>query len=79
MVSASWSVTGRESALGVLGRWLRRRQREVSAFLAVAMRFVLMVGGLAAVTYGVFQASHVAGWIVGGLALLVVEAMVKRR
>ena len=76
-------MTGRDSVLGAFGRWaqgaLRRSGRTLGGLLAVALRLVLMVAGFAAVTYGVWSAVHWLGWIVGGVSLLVIEAMVKRR
>jgi hypothetical protein len=79
MVSATWSVAGRESVLGILARWVRQRGREVSAGLAVLLRFVLVAAGLAAVTVGFWTLAHWAGWMAGGASLLLLEWVVKRR
>lgn len=84
MVSAAWAVsTGRESVLGVLakvaGAALRRSGRRIGDVLLVALRLLLVVAGLGAVTIGAWTASHVAGWIVGGASLLIIEWAVKRR
>lgn len=75
----AWSIAGRESMLGILARWLRRRSRDVRAFLTVALRFLLVVAGLASIAYGVWTLAHWAGYITGGAALLVLEWVVKRR
>ena len=72
-------MAGRESLLGVLARWLRRRGRDVRAFLLVAVRFALVVAGLGLLVMAAWQASHVAGYAAGGVALLVLEWIVKRR
>lgn len=78
----AWTVTGRTSLLGVLagaaGRALRRSGKTAGAVLLVAVRLLLVVGAAVAVTYGVYQASHAVGWIVGGLCALVLEWMIKR-
>lgn len=83
MVSAAWATAGRESVLGAMGKWLgrelRRSGRTAGAALLIALRLLLVVAGLGAIVVGVYQASHVAGWIVGGVALLVLEYTVKRR
>jgi hypothetical protein len=80
MVSASWAVAGRESMLGALARWLTRRRRDVGAFLAVAVRFVLVVAGLGLPVAGVWMLAGAAwGLIVAGPAALVLEYVVKRR
>lgn len=80
MVSATWTLAGRESVLGILARWMRRRGREVRAFLVLAMRFVLIVGSL-----GVLVASAWVAWGLApglaalGVAGLLLEWVVKRR
>lgn len=75
-------MTGRQSLLGVLagaaGRALRQSGQSAGAVLRVALRLLLVVAGLAAVVYGIYQATHVGGWIAGGAALLVLEWMLKR-
>lgn len=75
----AWTLTGRESVLGILARWLRRRQQQVSAFLAVAVRFLLVVTGFALLVVAAWQWSHIAGYATAGLACLVLEYVVKRR
>lgn len=65
--------------LGILARWIRRRGREVSAFLLVAVRFVLIVAGLGLLVVAAWDMSHVAGLAAGGVSLLVLEWIVKRR
>jgi hypothetical protein len=73
----AWSLAGRESALGVLGRWLRRRKAEVSAFLLVALRFVLAALGL--ITLSAYGVDWKLGALAGGVSLLLLEWIVKRR
>lgn len=75
----AWSLAGRESALGVLGRWVQRRRREVSAFLLVAVRFVLVVAALGLITLSAYGVAWQLGALVGGLSLLLLEWIVKRR
>jgi hypothetical protein len=65
--------------LGVLSRWLRRRGREVSAFLLVFLRFVLVVAALGLITLSAYGVAWQLGALVGGLSLLVLEWIVKRR
>jgi hypothetical protein len=75
----AWSLAGRESVLGVLSRWFRRRGREVSAFLLVAVRFVLVVAALGLITLSAYGVAWQLGALVGGLSLLLIEWVVKRR
>lgn len=65
--------------LGVFGRWFRRRGREVSAFLLVFLRFVLVVAALGLITLSAYGVAWQLGALVGGLSLLVLEWIVKRR
>jgi len=65
--------------LGVLSRWLRRRGREVGAFLLVFLRFVLVVAALGLITLSAYGVAWQLGALVGGLSLLVLEWIVKRR
>lgn len=66
--------------LGILARWFRRRRTAVVAFLALALRLVLIVGSL-----GVLVASAWIAWgLAPGLAALgvtglLLEWIVKRR
>jgi hypothetical protein len=75
----AWTLTGRESMLGVLGRWLRQRRREVSAFLLVALRFVLVVAALGLITLSAYGVDWKLGALAGGVSLLLLEWIVKRR
>lgn len=75
----AWQLTGRESALGILSRWLRQRRRQVGAFLAVAVRFVLVVAALGLITLSAYGVTWQLGALVAGMSLLVLEWIVKRR
>jgi hypothetical protein len=75
----AWQLAGRESMLGVLSRWLRRRGREVSAFLLVALRFVLVVAALGLITLSAYGVAWQLGALAGGLSLLLLEWIVKRQ
>jgi hypothetical protein len=75
----AWSVTGRESLLGVLGRWVRRRRTEVGAFLLTALRFVLVVAALGLITLSAYGVAWQLGALAGGVSLLLLEWIVKRR
>jgi len=79
MVSVAWSISGRESVLGILARWLRRRGREVRAFLAVAIRFVMVLAALGAFVWAAWRWDMSAGLVVAGASLLLLEWIVKRR
>jgi CHASE2 domain-containing sensor protein len=65
--------------LGILARMLRRRGREVSALLLVALRFVLVVAGLGALVAAAWLVAVPLGLAAGGVALLLLEWMVKRQ
>jgi hypothetical protein len=57
---------------GSIGRSARARKR-VSALAAAVREHVVTFAAFAAVDYGAFQASHVAGWVTGGVLLLVFD------
>jgi hypothetical protein len=57
---------------GSLGRSVRARRR-VAALAAAVREHCVTVAAFGAVDYGAFQASHVAGWIVGGVLLLIAD------
>ena len=63
----------------MLARWLTRRRREVGAFLAVALRFVLVVAGLGLLTVAAWSLAEPAGYAAGGVSCLILEWVVKRR
>lgn len=75
----AWTLTGRESLLGVLGKWVRRRRAEVGAFLLVALRFVLVVAALGLITLSAYGVAWQLGALAGGVSLLLLEWIVKRR
>lgn len=75
----AWTLTGRESALGILARWVQRRRRDVAAFLAVALRLLLVVAGLGLLTSAAWALALPAGLATAGLSCLVLEWIVKRR
>jgi hypothetical protein len=79
MVSIGWSPVGRESVLGILGRWLRRQGRGIGAFLLVALRFVLVVAALGLITLAAYGVAWQLGALAGGVSLLLLEWVVKRR
>lgn len=82
MVSIGWSPVGRESVLGILGRWLRRQgrhARSIGAALLVAVRFVLVVAALGLITLSAYGVAWQLGALVAGLSLLLLEWVVKRR
>lgn len=54
----------------------RRKARAASSFLVQLWNLLLVLGGFAGVTYGVYQLAEWAGWIAGGLSLLAVRSLV---
>jgi len=70
---------GRAGSRSLLGSVIAACQRSprvrkrVTAVAAAVREHVTTVAAFAAVDYGVFTASHVAGWIVSGCLLLVLE------
>lgn len=75
----TWSVAGRDSVLGVLGRWLQRRRAQLVAFLTIAVRFVLVVAGLGLLSAAAWRWSMIAGLAAAGVSCLILEWAVKRR
>ena len=65
--------------IGIFARWLRQRRRQAVAFLVVAVRFVLVVAALGLITLSAYGVAWQLGALVGGLSLLVLEWIVKRR
>lgn len=72
-------MTGRESALGILARWARRRRVAVLTFLGIALRLLLVVAGLVLLTSAAWALALPAGLATAGLSCLVLEWIVKRR
>lgn len=62
----------RPSVLGIVGAIARNLAARAQATDSV--RTALDVGGLGAVTYGAWTWHHAAGWVVGGLAAMVLSA-----
>lgn len=75
----AWQLTGRESLLGVFGKWVRRRRTEVGAFLLTALRLVLVVAALGLITLSAYGVTWQLGALAGGVSLLLLEWIVKRR
>lgn len=65
--------------LGILGRWLRRRREAVGAFLLTALRLVLVVAALGLITLSAYGVAWQLGALAGGVSLLLLEWIVKRR
>jgi hypothetical protein len=75
----AWTLTGRESMLGILARMLRRNWRRAAPILLVALRLVLVVAGLGLLTAAAWTWALSAGLAAAGLSCLVFEWVVKRR
>ena len=77
-------MTTIDAAFGFVGRRLvarseanaRRRRAQAGSALLALWHLLLVVGGLCAVTYGVYQLAEWAGWIVGGLGAFVLRSVV---
>lgn len=54
----------------------RRKARQAGSVLIQLWNLLLVVGGLAGVTYGVYQLAEWAAWIVGGLSLFALRSLV---
>jgi hypothetical protein len=65
--------------LGILARWVRRKRRAILPFLAVALRLLLVVGGLGMLTAAAWALALPAGLAAGGVSLLLLEWIVKRQ
>lgn len=72
-------MTGRESALSLLGRWLTRRRAAVGAVLLTLLRLVLIVTALGLITLSAYGVAWQLGALAGGISLLLLEWIVKRR
>ncbi len=74
----AWSLAGRESVLGILARWARRRRAAILPVLLVLVRLVLVVGGLGLLTAAAWSLALPAGLAAAGISLLLIEWIVKR-
>lgn len=79
MVSANWSLAGRESVLGILARWMRRRRSAILPALRLFLRFALILGALGMLTAAAWDYSRISGLAAGGVSLLLLEWAVKRQ
>lgn len=79
MTTFSWSLTGRESLLSILGKNLKKLSFVTKAFLLVMFRFLLTVAGLAFICLSAFAVATALGYLVTGFSLLVLEWVVKRQ
>lgn len=74
----AWTLSGKESMLGIFARWLGRRRRAILPALLLALRLVLVVAALSLITLSAYGVAWQLGALVGGLSLLVLEWIVKR-
>ena len=72
------SATGRESILSILGRKLTASRVLTRSLLAVILRFMLVVGGLALLSAAAWTLAMPAGLAVAGVSCLILEWVVKR-
>lgn len=75
----TWTLAGRESVLTGVGRSIGKHRARLVAFLALAMRFVLVALGLGLLSAAAWVLSDVAGLAAAGVSCLVLEWAVKRR
>jgi hypothetical protein len=75
----AWSLAGRESVLGILARWMRRRRSAILPALRLFLRFVLILGALGMFTAAAWILALPAGLAAGGVSLLLLEWTVKRQ
>lgn len=73
-----WSLTGRESLLGVMGKKLRTIKLFTKAVLLLILRLVLVIAGLGFICLAAYSVSMPLGFLVTGLSLLIFEWVVKR-
>jgi hypothetical protein len=78
MTSATWSLTGRESLLSLLGKKLKTLRLLTRAVLLLILRMLLVVGGLAFVCAAAYAIALPLGLLTTGMSLLILEWMVKR-
>lgn len=78
MTTFTWSLTGRESLLSIVGKNLKKISFVTKALLLVVFRFLLVIAGLAFVCASAYAVSTALGFLVTGFSLLVLEWVVKR-
>lgn len=78
MTVMSWSLAGRESLLGLLGKKLKTLRLVTKAALLLILRMLLVVGGLAFVCAAAYTIALPLGLLTTGISLLVLEWVVKR-
>jgi hypothetical protein len=74
----TWTPTGRESLLAILGRTLSRSRVFTVNVLRVILRFLLIVAGLALISAAAWTVALWLGLTVAGLSCLILEWAVKR-
>lgn len=75
---AVWTVTGKQSLLGILGQKLARAQVLTRALLLLVLRVLFVVAGFGCITAAAWMVAVPLGLFVAGLSLLVLEWAVKR-
>lgn len=53
-----------------------RRRKLAGSVLNQVWHLIMVLGGLSAVTYGVYQVADWAGWIAGGLCAFVARSLI---
>jgi energy-converting hydrogenase Eha subunit C len=75
----AWTLTGRESALSILGRKLRRLNvARVRMFALVLFRMLLVLGACALFTVAAWGVVWELGCVVAAMSCLFLEWLVKR-
>lgn len=64
-------------AAGAVAARRKAPGRQLGAALAAAREHVVTVAALSSIDFGVFRASSVAGWIVCGVSLLVLDFAIR--
>jgi hypothetical protein len=66
------------SLLSLFGKWFSKSQVAIKAFLVVFLRVSLVIAGLASISVAAWIVHMSLGFLVIGVALLVLEWVVKR-
>lgn len=77
-ITGTWSLTGRESLLSVVGKKLKTLRLFTKAVLLLILRLLLVVSGLAFVCASAYAIATPLGLLTTGIALLILEWVVKR-
>ncbi len=75
-IDAALSWAGRRMVSRAEANTRKRRSVPVAPIMTQVWHLVMVLGGLTAVTYGVYQLTEPGGWIAGGLCAFIARSLI---